>query len=99
MYIDDCVEGIYRIMHSGHSEPLNLGSERLVTIKELADMISRIAGKNLEFTFDDSKPEGVRGRNSDNTKLREVTGWEPSTPLEEGLEKTYAWIKQQVKKK
>jgi nucleoside-diphosphate-sugar epimerase len=95
-YIDDCVEGIYLLMQSDHREPLNLGRDRMVTINELANMIIDISGKtnvNLEHV---EGPQGVRGRNSDNSKLREVLGWEPTTPLEEGLIPTYQWIEKMV---
>jgi GDP-D-mannose 3',5'-epimerase len=77
-YIDDCVEGLYRLMRSDYPHPLNLGTDRLVSINELVDL---------------TKPQGVRGRNSDNTRLRQVLGWEPQTPLEEGLRITYEWIR------
>ena len=95
-YIDDCVEGIYRLMRSDFSEPLNLGQDRMVTINHLADIIADIAGYTIEKNHIEG-PEGVRGRNSDNTKLREVLGWEPVIPLEDGLTKTYQWIEEQVK--
>ena len=97
-YIDDCLEGIYRLMRSDHPFPLNLGQDRLVTINELATMIAKIAG--IEITIKHiAGPQGVRGRNSDNSKLREVLDWEPQTSLEEGLKRTYAWIEQQVSQK
>jgi nucleoside-diphosphate-sugar epimerase len=92
MYIDDCVEGLLRLMHSNYRAPLNLGTDRLVTINELADMACRIAGKDLRKCHDATKPQGVRGRNSDNTRLREVLGWEPKSALEAGLATTYSWI-------
>lgn len=98
MYVDDCVEGIYRIMRSDYPHPLNLGTDRLVTIDELVDIVCAIAGKRLRKRHDLSKPQGVRGRNSDNTRLRQVLGWEPSTPLEEGLARTYRWIEEQLRK-
>lgn len=94
-YIDDCVEGIYRLMRSDFHEPLNLGQDRMVTINQLADMIAKIANVSIQKNHIDG-PQGVRGRNSDNTKLREVLGWEPNIPLEDGLIKTYEWIEQQV---
>jgi len=94
-YIDDCLEGIFRLMSSDYKEPLNIGSDRLVTINEMVDIISKIAGKNLQKKHLLDKPQGVRGRNSDNTLLREVLNWEPKVPLEQGLEKTYQWIKKQ----
>jgi nucleoside-diphosphate-sugar epimerase len=94
-YIDDCTEGIYRLMRSDFNEPLNLGQDRMVTINQLADIIANIAGIDVERRHIDG-PQGVRGRNSDNTKLREVLGWEPAISLETGLERTYNWIEQQV---
>jgi GDP-D-mannose 3', 5'-epimerase len=94
-YIDDCVEGLYRLMRSDFSEPLNLGQDRMITINELADIISDIAGVSIARKHIDG-PQGVRGRNSDNTKLREVLGWEPEISLEDGLKKTYDWIEEQV---
>jgi GDP-D-mannose 3', 5'-epimerase len=96
-YIDDCVEGIYRLMNSGYQQPLNLGTERMVTINELAEIIIEISGKpGLTLRHVDG-PQGVRGRNSDNSRLREVLGWEPATRLEDGLEATYRWIEKQVR--
>jgi GDP-D-mannose 3',5'-epimerase len=95
-YIDDCVEGIYRLMRSDFAEPLNLGQDRMVTINELADIIADIAGVLVEKNHIEG-PQGVRGRNSDNTLLREVLGWEPAISLEDGLKRTYAWIEDQVK--
>ena len=92
-YIDDCVEGIYRLMRSDYREPLNLGSDRLVTINELVDIVASIAGKSIRRRHDLTKPQGVRGRNSDNSRLREVLRWEPQTSLETGLEQTYRWIR------
>jgi GDP-D-mannose 3', 5'-epimerase len=91
-YIDDCVEGIYRLMKSDHREPLNLGQDRMITINELVDIVSEIAGKKLIKRYDLTKPQGVRGRNSDNTRLRQTLGWEPQISLEEGLRHTYQWI-------
>ena len=91
-YIDDCVEGIERLMRSNHRMPLNLGSDRLISVDGLVDLVTSIAGKTLRKRHDTSKPQGVRGRNSDNSRCRQVLGWEPSTTLEEGLRQTYAWI-------
>jgi nucleoside-diphosphate-sugar epimerase len=96
MYIDDCVEGIYRVMRSDYSAPLNLGTDELVTVDELVDIISEIAHKSVIKRHDTSKPQGVRGRNSDNSRLREILGWEPKTPLRHGLVPTYRWIEQRV---
>ncbi|MCH8028478.1 MAG: NAD-dependent epimerase/dehydratase family protein [Candidatus Dadabacteria bacterium] len=98
MYIDDCVEGLIRITNSNCREPLNLGTDKLVTINELVDMVATIAGRKITRRHDLSKPQGVRGRNSDNTKLRTVIDWEPQIPLEVGLEKTYKWIEGELKK-
>ena len=95
-YVDDCVEGIYRLMQSNHHEPLNLGQDRLITINELVDMIAQIAGKKIEKKYDTTKPQGVRGRNSDNSKLKKILSWEPQIPLENGLEITYKWIYEQL---
>jgi len=98
-YIDDCVEGFLRIMESGYTKPINLGTEELVTIDELVDIVCEVAGKRLRKRYNLSKPQGVRGRNSDNTLLRSVTGWEPRTPLREGIAKTYCWIWSELAKK
>jgi GDP-D-mannose 3', 5'-epimerase len=95
-YIDDCVEGIYRLMRSSHPDPINLGQDRMITINELVDIVARIARKGISRTHDLTKPQGVRGRNSDNTRLRRVLGWEPSISLEEGLARTYKWIEEQL---
>lgn len=97
-YIDDCVEGIYRLMRSDYREPLNLGQDRMVSINELADLIAEIAEISIEKQHIDG-PQGVRGRNSDNTRLREVLSWEPEIALEDGLARTYAWIEQQVRER
>jgi GDP-D-mannose 3', 5'-epimerase len=94
-YIDDCVTGIYKLMRSDYHEPLNLGQDRLISINQLADMVAEIAGAHIQKRHIDG-PQGVRGRNSDNTRLREVLGWEPEISLEEGMARTYAWIEQQV---
>lgn len=91
-YIDDCVEGLRRIMESGHATPINLGTEELVTVNELVDAACAAAGKRLKRRYDLSKPEGVRGRNSDNALLREVLGWQPGTALRDGITATYGWI-------
>lgn len=95
-YIDDCVEGTWRLMESDFDQPLNIGSDRLVTINQLADMIATIAGKTIVKKYLPDKPQGVRGRNSDNTLCRQVLGWEPKVSLEEGLAKTYKWVEEQV---
>jgi nucleoside-diphosphate-sugar epimerase len=95
-YIDDCVTGLHKLMRSQYSEPLNLGQDRLVTIDELADMVAAIAGVRIAKSHV-SGPQGVRGRNSDNTRLRAVLNWEPQISLEEGLQRTYAWIEERVR--
>ena len=95
-YISDCVEGVRRIMESGDRRRLNLGSEELVTVDELVDLVCAVAGKRLIKSHDPSQPQGVRGRNSDNTLLRTVLGWEPRTTLRQGLVATYAWISSQM---
>ncbi len=95
-YVDDCVEGLVRLMQSGYPDPLNLGQDRRVTVNELADMIAEIAGVSIVKRHIPG-PQGVRGRNSDNALLREVLGWEPEISLEEGLARTYAWIEGQVR--
>ena len=97
MYIDDCIEGLLRLMASEFSQPLNLGTDRLISINGLVDLVSRVAGKTLRKRHDVSKPQGVRGRNSDNSQLRRVLRWEPEISLEVGLALTYAWIEQQVR--
>jgi len=97
-YIDDCVEGLYRLMRSDYPHPLNLGQDRLISINELVDIVAGIAGKTIHRAHDLTKPQGVRGRNSDNSKLREVLHWEPQVSLEEGLAKTYAFIRAELEK-
>ena len=94
-YIDDCVEGLRRLMESSHSEPINLGQDRMVTINELADIVAAAAGVSIIKKHIDG-PMGVRGRNSDNTTLKRVLNWEPAITLEDGLSRTYAWIEKQV---
>ena len=95
-YIDDCLSGMSRLMKSSYSEPLNLGRDRMVTINQLVDIIADIAGIEIVKKHVPG-PQGVRGRNSDNTRLREVLGWAPEIPVEEGLARTYAWVEEQVK--
>lgn len=92
MYIDDCVEGIYRIMQSDYSLPLNLGRDDMVSINQLVDLVCDISGKHLVKKHDLTKPQGVRGRNSDNSLCNSILGWEPGIDLRLGLEKTYEWI-------
>jgi nucleoside-diphosphate-sugar epimerase len=96
MYVDDCVFGTKAIMASDIVEPINLGSDELVTINQLVDIVEGIAGIKVERRYDLTAPQGVRGRNSDNTMIRAELGWEPSIRLQEGLAKTYAWIYDQL---
>ena len=95
-YIDDCVEGVQRILFSSVSEPLNLGSSEMVSINQLVDIVSDIAGIHLKRKYNLAAPKGVRGRNSDNTKIQELLGWQPSISLRDGLEETYRWIFDQL---
>jgi nucleoside-diphosphate-sugar epimerase len=97
MHANDCVEGTVRLMRSTHSEPLNIGSSELVTINELVSIVEEIAGVRLQREYVEG-PQGVRGRNSDNTLCRALLDWEPSTSLRDGLELTYAWVQDQVRK-
>jgi nucleoside-diphosphate-sugar epimerase len=96
-YIDDCVVGIHKLMRSDYRNPLNLGQDRKVTINELADIVANVAKTRIAKRHVPG-PQGVRGRNSDNTRLREVLGWQPETTLEEGISHTYLWIEDQVRK-
>ncbi len=95
-YIDDTIDGIFRLVESGVSDPINLGSSQLVTVNGLVDIVEEIAGVTLERRYDLSAPQGVRGRNSDNTMILDRLGWEPGTPLEVGMAATYAWISAQM---
>lgn len=92
MHVDDCVEGLRRIMASDCAEPLNLGRDEMVSINRFVDMIAEVAGKNLDKDHDLSKPQGVRGRNSDNSRLRDLLQWEPEIDLRDGISETYRWI-------
>ena len=96
-YIDDCLEGTLRLTASDVTEPLNVGSDELVTINQLVDIVEGIAGVTLERTYLTDAPQGVRGRNSDNTRISKLLGWTPSITLEHGLEQTYRWVYDQVK--
>jgi nucleoside-diphosphate-sugar epimerase len=95
-YVDDCTDGIFRLMQSDFADPLNLGQDRMISINELADLIADIAGISITRKHIPG-PEGVRGRNSDNSLLRKILDWEPQITLEEGLARTYEWIEQQVR--
>jgi nucleoside-diphosphate-sugar epimerase len=97
MYIDDCVEGLVRIMACNYRDALNLGTDELVTIDQLVDLVCEVASTRLKKRHNLQGAQGVRGRNSDNTRLREVLGWEPSILLREGLERTYPWIEEQLR--
>jgi len=94
-YIDDCIKGIKDIMYSNIEEPINLGSSEMVSINGLVSMVENIAGIKLNRIYDMSAPKGVRGRNSENTLIQKYLNWQPSTPLKEGLKKTYDWIQTQ----
>jgi nucleoside-diphosphate-sugar epimerase len=96
MFIDDCVKGTQAILHSDILEPINLGSDELVTINQLVDLVEDIAGVRLKRRYDLHAPKGVNGRNSDNTRIKALLGWAPDTRLRDGLERTYAWVYDQV---
>ena len=96
LYIDECIKGSVRLMRSGFTGPVNIGSEEIVTINQLAEIIIAISGKRLVIK-NIAGPIGVRGRNSDNKLIKEKLEWEPSIPLRKGLEITYAWIEEQVR--
>jgi len=95
-YVDDCVRGIEQLIESEYPNPVNIGSDRLVTINELADIIIGISGKKIEKIYDPTKPQGVRGRNADLTLVTKVLGWKPEISLEQGLAKTYRWIENRL---
>jgi nucleoside-diphosphate-sugar epimerase len=98
MYVDDCVQGLLRIMACDHHDALNLGTDEMVTINQLVDLIAEVAGKRISKVHNLRGPQGVRGRNSDNSLLRRVLGWEPSITLRQGLAQTYPWIAEQLRK-
>ena len=97
MYVDDCVQGTQRLLHSEVEEPLNIGSDELVTINQLVDIVEEIAGVKFKRNYKLDAPKGVRGRNSDNTLVKARLGWAPSIPLRTGMEQTYRWIYDQAK--
>ena len=99
MWIDDCVKGTQMILEGDFVEPLNLGSSELVTINQLVDIVEEIAGLKLKRRYNLSAPKGVNGRNSDNTLIQKIFNWEPSTRLRDGLERTFAWIYDQMRRK
>ena len=96
MYIDDCLHGVLAILESEIQEPINLGSSELVTINQLVDIVEEIAGIKLSRSYNLSAPKGVNGRNSDNTKILEYLGWEPSIRLKDGMARTYQWIESEI---
>jgi nucleoside-diphosphate-sugar epimerase len=96
LYIDDALDAIYKLMQSNYDEPLNIGSDWLISIDDLADIIIRISGKKLGKKYDLSKPQGVRSRNANLTLIKKVLGWQPKISYEEGLKKTYKWIEEQI---
>ena len=96
MYIDDCIDGTIRLAESDIIEPLNIGSDELVTVNRLVDIVEEIAGVTLKRSYKLDAPKGVRGRNSDNTLIKKLLNWAPSIRLEDGLEKTYKWIHDQM---
>jgi nucleoside-diphosphate-sugar epimerase len=95
-YIDDCLEGTQRMMHSDVTEALNVGSDQMVSINELVDIVEKIAGVELKRRYDQSAPKGLRGRNSNNTRIEQLLGWAPRIRLEDGMERTYAWIHDEI---
>lgn len=97
MYIDDCLHGLIEMFCGDFHDPINLGSAELVSINQLVDLVEEIASMRLDRIYEPDRPKGVRGRNSDNSLIRQVLGWEPSTPLRQGLETTYHWIESQLR--
>ncbi len=95
-YVDDCLDGLYRIMNSDVHDPINLGQDRMISINELVDIIAKIAGKKIRKRYKLAAPQGVRGRNSDNSKIGKVLGWAPRISLEDGLRITYHWVEKQL---
>lgn len=95
-YVDDCVEGLYKLMQSDYHEPINIGTDKLVNINTLADIIEEISGKTLLRTHDLTAPQGVKGRNADITKAKEILNWQPKISLAEGLKRTYKWIEAKI---
>ena len=98
MYIDDCIKGVNLLTHSDYVDPMNIGSSELVSINTLVDIVEDIASTKLKRDYKLDAPKGVRGRNSDNTLIKQVFEWEPNIPLREGMVKTYNWIKEQYQK-
>jgi nucleoside-diphosphate-sugar epimerase len=98
LYVDDCVEALLHLMSSGHVQPLNIGSEEVVTIHQLVDLVCEVAQKRLHKRYDASQPQGVRARNCDGSRAHAVLGWQPRVPLAAGLASTYAWIGEELRK-
>ena len=99
MYIDDCIEGLFRLMQSDYTPPLNLGTDEMISINDLVTITSEVAGKRVSTRHDLTRPQGVRGRNSDNSRIREVLGWEPKITIREGLLPTFAWIANELSRR
>ena len=99
LYVDECIEGILRLMDSEYRNPINIGSDEMISINDLAKMVIEISGKDLKIKNVESNAIGVRGRNSENTLIEQVLGWRPTQPLRIGIEKTYAWVNEQVNRK
>lgn len=95
LYIDDCIEGVRRLMESDYKQPINIGSDEMISINDLAKMVIEISGKKLSINHIEG-PQGVRGRNSDNTLIEQVLGWKPTRPLRDGMEKTFEWVNKMV---
>jgi len=96
LYVDDCVQGVYQLTQSEYSDPLNIGTDRLIAVDDFARLVMGIAGKSLTIEHDLTKPQGVRGRNADLTLVKKVLGWEPTISLEDGMERLYNWILSQL---
>jgi nucleoside-diphosphate-sugar epimerase len=93
-YIDDCIEMVLRLMDSNYDKPINIGSDRLISVDDLTNLVIKIAGKNITPKHDLSKPEGVKGRNADLTLAKEVLKWTPQVTLEDGLARVYKWAEE-----
>lgn len=98
LYIDECLEGVRRLMKSDYYQPINIGSSENISVEDLAKMVIEISGKNLTIKYDLTKPQGVRGRNSDNTLCKKILDWQPSEPLRNGMVRLYKWVDNQINK-
>jgi len=98
LYVDDCVEAIYKLTMSDYDKPMNIGTQRDICVDGLAKMVMKIAGKDLEIKHDLTKPQGVRGRNADLTLIKQVLGWKPKITLEDGMERLYRWVENELQK-